>query len=236
MIQARKRNKKTRGSTYYLYDENNKSFLEFLQLGTMSYYLDISVNLDINGRAILYKENKEITTKFYNYDSNTWEDTVVTLPCYSLLSDGILNNIYTTGVDNYIYTPNDYEVPYLYNNVVVDDNVYVTVEERNSIDGTYTNVYLSGVYSNSYYHFPSGTWSDNTERQYKAAYLKSSFASSPINGLIIKNPFNSVKNGATHDTSYSDCIQSEIYGFPMGAFSIGDQLSRNIDTYNFFWI
>lgn len=234
MIQARKRNKQIRGTTYYLYDENNKSFLEYLQTGDACDFTDISVNIDINGRAILYKEEKKITTKFYNYDNNTWEDTVVTLPCYTLLSDGILNDIYTTGVDSYINVPNDYEVPYLYNDVVIDENLYITVDETNSIDGKYTNVNLSGVYSDRFYRFPSGAWSDSEEREYKASYIKSSFASSPVNGLIISNPFNSVKNGAKHDTSYSNCIQSEKNGFPMGAFSKGDQLSRNLDNYNFF--
>ena len=234
MIQVRKRNKKTQGTTYYLYDEKNKSFLEYLQIGKRGYYLDISVNLDINGRAILYKEDKKVTTKFYNYDSNTWEDTVVTLPCYTLLSDGILNNIYTTGVDSNTSVPRDCEVPYSYNNVVVDDNVYVTIETTDSIDGKYTNVKLSGVHSDRYYRLPSGTWSDSDEREYKASYLKSSFVSSPTNGLIISNPFNSVKNGERHDTSNSNYIQSEKYGFPMGAFSKGDQLSRNLDNYNFF--
>ena len=234
MIQARKRNKKTQGTTYYIYDEKNKTFIEFLQIGIKGYYLDISVNLDINGRAILYKEDKEITTKFYNYETNTWEDTVVTLPCYTLLSDGILNNIYTTGIDSNSSVPDNYEVPYLYNNVVIDDNFYVTTEETDSIDGKYTNVYLSGVYSDRFYRLPSGVWSDSTEREYKASYLKSSFASSPINGLIISNPFNSVKNGERHDTSSLNCIQREKYGFPMGAFSIGDKLSRSLDNYNFF--
>ena len=165
MIQVRKRNKKTQGTTHYLYDEKNKTFLEFLQIGITGYYLDISVNLDINDRAILYKEEKEITTKFYNYETSTWEDTVVTLPCYTLLSDGILNKIYTTGVDGHNSVPDNNEVPYSYNNVVIDDNVYVTIEETVSIDGKYTNVNLSGVYSDRFYRVPSGTWSDNTERQ-----------------------------------------------------------------------
>lgn len=234
MIQARKRNKKTKGTSYYLYDEINKTFIEFLRIGLNGYYLDISVNLDIEGRAILYKEEKQITTKFYSYDTNTWEDTVVTLPCYTLLSDGIIKNIYTTGVDSYSSVPNNYEVPLSYNNVVIDDNLYVTIEETSSIDGKYTNVNLSGVYSDRFYRLPSGTWSDSKEREYKASYLKSSFVSSPINGLIINNPFNNVKNGAQHDTSNSNCIQCEKYGFPMGAFSIGDKLSRNLDNYNFF--
>ena len=232
MIQARKRNKRFSGDTFYY--PNNDIPIEFLKIGTSGDYVDISVNLDIEGRAILYKEDKEITTKFYNYSNNVWEDTTVTLPCYTILSDGILKNAYTTGVNGTNGVPNGNEVPYLYHSVTVNNEEVVTVKETDSLDGKYVNVRVSGAYSDSFYRFPSGRWSEDDERKYKSSQLKSSFVSSPINGLIIANPFNNVKNGASHDTSNSNYIQRELYGFPMGAFSKGDKLSRDKNNYNFF--
>ena len=235
MIQARKRNKRTVGSTYYY--KNNDSLIEFLQYGTSVYFIDVSVNLDIEGRAILYKEDKVINTKYYDYETKTWKDTVVTLPCYTLLSDGILNNIYTTGINKSSGTPTGYEVPYSYNSVVTDEGEVIKVTETDSLSGKYTNVSLSGSYSDSFYRYPSGKWSEDEERKYKSSYLKSSFVSSPLNGLIIKNPFNSINNGSTsHDSSLYNCIQNENSNFPMGAFKAGDKLSRKIDNtnYNFF--
>lgn len=232
MIQARKRNKRTVGSAIYYPNENNA--IEFLEYGSSGDYVDISVNLDIEGRAILYKEDKEITTKFYNYGNNSWEDTTVTLPCYTILSDGILKNAYTTGVNGKKSVPNGNEVPYLYHSVTVNNEEVVTFKETDSLDGKYVNVRVSGAYSDSFYRFPSGKWSEDDERKYKSSYLKSSFVSSPVNGLIIANPFNNVKNGASHDTSNSNYIQRELYGFPMGAFSKGDQLTRDKNNYNFF--
>lgn len=232
MIQARKRNRRFSGNTFYY--PNNDIPIEFLKIGYSCNYVDISVNIDIEGRAILYKEDKEITTKFYNYENNAWEDTTVTLPCYTILSDGILKNAYTTGVDGKSQTLNGKEVPYSYNSVIINDNEVVSVSESDSLNGKYKNISVSGAYSDSFYKLPSGTWTDNAEREYKASMIKSSFVSSPTNGLIITNPFNRVKNGASHDTSNSNYIQRELYGFPMGAFSNGDQLSRDKNNYNFF--
>ena len=232
MIQARKRNKRTGGSSYFYKNGNN--VIKFLEYGSGGYYVDISVNLDIEGRAILYKEDKVIPTKYYNYVNNAWEDTTVTLPCYTILSDGILKNAYTTGVDGVKGVPSGNEVPYSYNSVIVNDEEVVKVTETDSLDGKYQIIRISGAYSNSFYRFPSGEWSEDDVRKYKSSYLKSSFVSSPLNGLIIKNPFNNVKNGASHDTSNNNNIQNETYGFPMGAFSIGDQLSRDKNNYNFF--
>lgn len=232
MIQARKRNRRFSGNNFYYSNKNTPT--EFLKIGGGVNYIDISVNLDIEGRAILYKENKKITTKYYDYDTNSWKDTVITLPCYTLLSDGTLKNIYTTGVDGKSQVPNNKEVPYSYNNVVVDGNQVVTVSESDSLNGKYKNISVSGAYSDSFYRFPSGTWSEDDEIQYKASILKSSFVSSPTNGLIITNPFNSVKNSESHDTTDTNYIQRETYGFPMGAFSKGDHLSRKKNNYNFF--
>ena len=232
MIQARKRNRRTGGASIYY--KNNNNPIKFLQIGSVGYYVDISVNLDIKGRAILYKEDKKITTKYYDYDSKSWKDTVVTLPCYTLLSDGILRNVYTTGVDGISGTQNGYEVPYSYNSVKVGGNEVISVSEVEAPDSSYVNVFVNGDYNDLFYRFPSGTWSVDAVNQYKSSYLKSSFVSSPTNGLIITNPFNNVRNGASHDTTYSDCIQRELYGFPMGAFSKGDQLSRKKNNYNFF--
>ena len=232
MIQARKRNRRTGGAAIYY--KNNNNPIKFLQLGSVGYYVDISVNLDIKGRSILYKEDKKITTKYYDYDSKSWKDTVVTLPCYTLLSDGILSNVYTTGVDGISGTPNGYEVPYSYNSVNVGGNEVISVSEVEAPDSSYVNVFVNGDYNDLFYRFPSGTWDVDAVNQYKSSYLKSSFVSSPTNGLIITNPFNDVRNGSSHDTTYNDCIQREIYGFPMGAFSKGDQLSRKKNNYNFF--
>lgn len=235
MIQAKKRTKRMSGAIHYYH--NNGSFIEFLSVGSKGYYTDLSVNLDIEGRAILYKEDKKLNTKYYDYDSNSWKDTVVSLPCYTLLSDGTLKQAYTTGVNGSTATPNGYDVPYSYNNVVLNGDNVITVSETDSLNGKYKNVSFSGAYSKSYYKNPSGTWSSSDTREYKASYLKSSFVSSPINGLIIRNAFNRIKNGSTnHDSSKSDCIQNEYYSFPMGAFSAGDKLSRKIDknNYNFF--
>ena len=232
MIQARKRNRRFSGNTFYYPD--NSIPIEFLKIGYSCDYVDISVNLDIEGRAILYKEDKVISTKFYNYDNNAWEDTTVTLPCYTILSDGILKNAYTTGVNGSKGVPSGNEVPYEYHSVTVNNEEVVTVKENDSLDGKYVNVRVSGAYSDSFYRFPSGKWSEDDERKYKSSQLKSSFVSSPLNGLIIANPFNNVKNGASHDTSNSNCIQRELYGFPMGAFSKNDQLSREKNNYNFF--
>lgn len=235
MIQVKKRNKRIGGSIYYY--NNNGAVIEFLREGGTGYYTDISVNLDIDGRAILYKEDKKLNTKYYDYDTNSWKDTVVSLPCYTLLSDGTLKQAYTTGVSDSTSTPNGYEVPYSYNNVVINGNNAITVTESDSLNGKYKNVNFSGAYSKSYYKNPSGTWSSSDESEYKSSYLKSSFVSSPTNGLIIENPFRSIKNGSTnHDSSYFDCIQNEYNFFPMGSFSKGDKLSRKIDknNYNFF--
>ena len=127
MIQARTRNRRTGGAAIYY--KNNNNPIKFLQIGSVGYYVDISVNLDIKGRAILYKEDKKITTKYYDYDAKSWKDTVVTLPCYTLLSDGILRNVYTTGVDGISGTPNGYEVPYSYNSVKVGGNEVISVSE-----------------------------------------------------------------------------------------------------------
>lgn len=233
MIQARKKNKRTLGSTrYYI---NNDSFIEFLRFGRTLFYVDVSVNLDIDGRAILYKEDKELNTKYYDYETKTWKDTVVTLPCYTLLSDGTLKKAYTTGIADSGATPNDYEVPYSYNSVVINEDEVIKVTETESLSGKYKEVSLTGAYSDSFYRYPSGKWSESVERKYKASYLKSSHVSSPLNGLIISNPFNSIKNGSTsHDTSVNNCIQNEKINFPMGAFSKGDQLSRDKNNYNFF--
>lgn len=235
MIQVKKRNKKTLGSIYYY--NNNGTFIEFLREGVTGFYTDLSVNLDIAGRAILYKEDKKLNTKYYDYDTNSWKDTVVSLPCYTLLSDGTLKRAYTTGVSGQTSTPNGFEVPYSYNNVVLNGDNAITVTETDSLDGKYKNVRFSGAYSKSYYKNPSGKWSSSDISEYKASYLKSSFVSSPTNGLIINDPFHSITNGSrNHDSSRYDCIQNEYYSFPMGAFSTGDKLSRKIDktNYNFF--
>lgn len=235
MIQVKKRNKKTLGSIYYY--NNNGAFIEFLREGATGFYTDLSINLDINGRAILYKEDKKLNTKYYDYDTNSWKDTVVSLPCYTLLSDGTLKRAYTTGVSAQTSTPNGYEVPYSYNNVVLNGDNAITVTETDSLDGKYKNVSFSGAYSKSYYKNPSGKWSSSDISEFKSSYLKSSFVSSPTNGLIINDPFHSITNGSrNHDSSRYDCIQNEYYSFPMGAFSTGDKLSRKIDktNYNFF--
>ena len=190
MIQARKRNKSTLGGTYYY--PYNDNVIEFLQIGVTGYFIDISVNLDIEGRAILYKEDKKLSTKYYDYATNSWQDTVVTLPCYTLLSNGILKNAYTTGVDGSKRVPNDNEVPYLYHSVTVNNEEVVTVKETDSLDGKYVNVRVSGAYSDSFYRFPSGKWSEDDERKYKSSYLKSSFVSSSIGSASIVSEGSSI--------------------------------------------